>query len=147
MSANVSAVTTIDIRSIDPVKPKPKSDVKIVAEISNVDILKVDITVGECNKKELVCYNYITKEMTEVSTGLYEAEISLESANADYIDIGFEVTYFDENSDTYDNDMWEYDLDTESVDDGSNNDGSPGFELILFFISLIFCFILIKIKR
>lgn len=151
--STVSADPTVNHITTNPDIPKPESTVTIIANISGENISKVRLSLSECNHETGLCYENQNVEMALNSEGEYEGEFTLEDSlsRTDHLQYVFVVT---DNGADYQltDDSWRTDLDLENsvitpnVDNGEDN-GSPGFELVIVLIAVFISLIFLKRKR
>ena len=160
LASNVAATPVVDEINYEPENPAPESTVTFTATISGDNITMVNITVSECiDSEELkVCFSKQTVTMTELGNSEYRAEINLQEDRANYIQYYFDITA-DGIEERLVNSSWKVNLSTEPNDNGSNgngngngtngngDNGSPGFEAIVFFIAVAITAMVIIRKR
>ena len=146
---------------LNPAQPKPLDTVTFTAIIPDVEnIQQVTIQVKECGNEPgigYICYTDVVfnQTLTETSTNTYSGSIILTHENA--IELKYQLNYqTSEGWMLYPDDLVnvEYDLSSEPDDnnDGDSSDGddagTPGFEVLGLFISVIFIsLILYRRKR
>ena len=131
----VSAINpTIDV---DPESPTPKSTVNFTSEIEDQDVQEVRLLFQECNANTGICHERRNLSMSEVSEGTYETSVTMEFDDTTYIQYSLNVKT---------SVGWtEYlggtkkDLNTQQ----NSDNGTPGFEFIIFISAAIFIISLI----
>jgi len=127
--------------SIDPTEPTAKSSVTFTAEFTDSDISNVKLIVQECNPT--ICYaDKLETSMTEMSANNFEGSVTLTHDDGTYIKYWVEYKVGDVESS---HGPIEKNLKTSNGNNGSND--SPGFEIILVFISVIMIMFILKRKR
>lgn len=157
---NIPSVTAAPTVEVNPSEPQPLDTVTFTVTIPNVDnIQQVTIRVQECGNEPNIGYICYTDEfnetLTESSADTYTGSVTLAQENA--IEIKYQVNYLTTDGwTTYpEEDLVKVDLDTTSQpSDNTNGDSddtasdTPGFELGVLFISVIFIsLILYRRKR
>lgn len=138
---------------LNPEKPYPQSDVTFTAEVTDENILEVRLEIQECNANTQICYPKQNLSMTEVSTGTYESTVTLQHADATYIQYTLKI----KTTDGWDEYFKETKVnlsekpsngDTNGDKNGNTNEDTPGFEFVGLALSVMFImFILYKRKR
>ena len=138
----VTAAPTYNI-TLNPSSPAPLSTVTFTADISGVTISGVYLILEEC--KDTFCYaDKFNESMTKTSSNQYQKEISLKHSDANNIEYWLVIKSTDGT--------W-YDLQDKVVQKtlstgGTNNSKkTPGFELIMFFVSIAVLLFIIRQKR
>jgi len=141
----VAAGPTYDI-TLDPSSPAPESTINFTAEISGGTISKVYLVVKEC--KDDFCYTEgFNVSMDKVASGQYEKEIKLTHSEANNIEywlvINSDGTWYD-----FQENYAQKDLKAANGNSGnSNSKKTPGFELIVFIISIAILLFITRQKR
>jgi len=138
----INAATPIvgDIK-LTPANPSPQSVVTFSVDISGDSISSVRIVLNECDKPKGICHVPPQNvSMSKKSGNTYEARVTLQWDDVTSITYHIELKS--------DGKWIEYDdhtttLSTKSGDSNDTN-GSPGFEIIVFFIAMIFVVLLIN---
>ena len=123
--------------SLNPANPKPLSTITFTATITGDQIDEAYMLLVECNEK--TCFQKVNESMTMIEPGKYQADITLSKSSSTYIQYWVE---YNEGG------KW-----TGSEDDfikknlNVDQDDSPGFELLVFLISIIILIFIIKKKR
>ena len=140
----VSAATTVEYK-VDPQMPTPESEVTVTADITGEgDITAIWLEMQECSI-ENVCYSWDTNaSMQETGDMTYETDIKLDHDDAAYFSLRLVINRNGEWETTE-----EYKVDLNLDDNGNNgsSESTPGFETILFLVSLIAGAILLQRKR
>ncbi len=149
---SASAQISLEDISIDPVEPEPQSTITITATFSNYDeVTNVNIKVKECRDVvPVVCFSEQNKTMVGEGSGVYTVTLTLNEEQATYIQYSFEVSSGDTFETLSDEDNWKYDLKT-STDNGGNggsdDNNTPGFEILVALAAIAILSIIIKRKR
>lgn len=133
----------------DPEEPKPQSEVKITAKITDVDITSVYLEMQECNIAG-TCFGWKTNvSMTPTgNTDEYEATINLEREDTKYFSLRLAIEKNGEWEQTSTANYYDVYLDRSSSNgDDTNSNNTPGFEIVLIFVAILIGVILIKRKR
>ena len=138
---SVAADPTLESFSIDPEKPAPLSDITVTADIGGEGITAVVVHIKECSKAQGVCLSQQSETMTE-SAEEFQAQFTLKSDTADYIQYYFDITI--DGEEVRLDETWTIDL---LVDSNNGDNGTPGFELIILIIAIGAGFILFRKKR
>jgi len=134
---------------ITPEEPLPGSTITFHVELTQENALNANIWIQECNGNTGLCYQDQTVTMTETSDDVYEATVNLQHDDATYFQYTIEV----EKADGWQNYFEETKVNlAETTNTDSNEDDTasdtPGFELGVLFISVIFIsLILYRRKR
>lgn len=136
-SLSVAADPTI---TVSPEKPSRKSTVTFTAEF-DVDVLNVYLSYNECYSGG--CYSKYNESMNSIGDNKFEADITLLKDDAIYIQYWLEYETADAWLST-EGELEKTYLATSSSD--ASND-SPGFELLLFALSITFVVFVFKRKR
>jgi len=144
----VSAEPTYDI-TLNPSSPVKESTIKFTADVSNGTISEVRLIVKEC--KDDFCYtDGFNVSMTKnASSGQYEKEIKLTHGEANNIEYWLVIK---SNGVWYDfqESYLQKDLKASGGTNGNSNSNSkktPGFELIVFILSIAVLLFVIRQKR
>jgi hypothetical protein len=146
---NVSAIDepTLDI---DPEKPTPKSTITCTATVEDQNVIEVWLEIQECDINTGICFTKQNLTMDLVDTNTYETAVTLEHAEATYIQYSL-IVRNDIGWNTYLKNTKVNLSEKQNGEDGKNgndDNGTPGFELFSVFISLmLMMFIYIKRKR
>jgi len=140
---SVAADPTLESFSIDPEKPTHLSDITVTADIGGEGITAVVVHIKECNKAQGVCLSQQSEIMNE-SAGKFQAQFTLKSDTADYIQYYFDITINDDEVRL--DETWTIDLLVDSNDNNGDNE-NPGFELIILIIAIGVGLILFRKKR
>jgi len=136
------AAPTIGEITLNPSEPTPQSTIDFSVDINGDDISSVWLIVQECN--ENICYSGQNVSMSKVSVDGYEAEATLIHADATYIKYYVEVQSEEWTKSTY----VELDLSKEPNDHtGNGNNKTPGFELLLLIMSMMFVVFLMRKRK
>jgi hypothetical protein len=162
LSINVNAAYEIQNVVFNPENPIEKSSITVTATVIDLtDTDEVYIFIKECNGNTGVCDEPKNISMTKLEdTNDYQSEISLTFTGATYLDYWFNLFYNNEwirvpegVTEIYGN--VEYGEETDNGDinggttngEGSDNNGTPGFEIILILIAVIIGIYWFKRKR
>jgi len=142
LSVSIKADPVVDDITLDPATPIPGSTVTFTADLSGGTFDGVFLIIQECQGEDL-CFPRSNYSMDEIETGKFQKSITLKKSEATYIQYFLEIneggTWY-----SYDSDIEKTNLKT-TEDEG--DDSSPGFELLVFIISLIILIFIIKRKR
>ena len=139
------AETTVNY-TVDPDEPVPLSDVTITAEIDDEDITSVYLEMQECTSSG-VCFGWNTNvSMDSLGDNEYHAQFFLEYEDATYFSIRLAIERDGVWETTSEHKVY---LDISGSGNGSNDNGNgtPGFETVLFLISLIAGATILRRKR
>ncbi len=154
MSFLLSTLITVAVPSYDieinPKKPKASSTVTFTVTFSDDTPTAVNIIVAECKlvENDESCFaDTINEPMDKIESGKYQKQVTLKHSDATYIKYWLEVEENGEIEDLSD-ELVQIDLDV-SNSGGGNGDSeeSPGFELFILVISLVFIITIIRKKR
>ena len=137
-SAMVLADPAVEDISINPTSPSPKSTITFTATVTGDQIDEVYIVLQEC--KEGLCYPRTNVSMTKLESGEYRKSITLSKSDATYIQYWLNIKEGGTWHGSEDDIILKY-LST------NQDEPTPGFELIVFFISIILLLFIIKRKR
>jgi hypothetical protein len=132
-------ISTISDISISPSNPTPQSVVSFSVDVHGDSVSAVRLIIRECNKKTGLCHVPRNISMNDVGDNSYEAEVELKQDDVDSMTYQLIVksdgtwTQFDEHTKAL----------SIKKNNNSNSNGTPGFEIILFFIAIL-AFLLIK---
>ena len=126
---------------LNPEKPKMQSDVTFTADISGDSISSVRLVLNECNKPKKICHAPPQNvSMNKVSGNTYQTALTLEWDDVSSITYHIELIS--------DGKWIEYEEFTTNLaigsEESSDSNGSPGFEIIVFFIAIVCIVSLIK---
>ena len=139
------AETTVNY-TVDPDEPTPLSDVTITAEIDGEDTTSVYLEMQECTSGG-VCFGWNTNvSMDSLGSNEYQAQFVLEYEDATYFSIRLAIERDGVWETTSEHKVY---LDISDPGNGNNDTGNstPGFETVLFLISLIAGTIMLRRKR
>jgi hypothetical protein len=131
--------------TVSPSAPAALSTVTISVPISGEAPSEVRVSVEECNGNTGVCYPDIQNvSMPLASSSIYRTDVTLKHSDATYITIKVVAKI---------NGVWQESsqkkVNLSVTPDGNNGDdnGTPGFELVVFVIAIGISLILIHRKR
>jgi hypothetical protein len=130
--------------TIDPEEPTPLSDITVTADLGGEGITAVVVHIKECNKDQGICFSEQSTEMSELETGKYQAQFTLNETKADYIQYYFDITI--DGEEVRFDETWTIDLLVDSNDNNGDN-GTPGFEFMVLITALGMGFVLFRKKR
>jgi hypothetical protein len=132
------AEPVINSITLDPTNPSPKSTITFTADITGDQLDEVYLILQEC--KEDLCFQRVNESMTKTGTNTFEVTMTLTKSSSTYIQYWIEIN---EDGDWYgsDSDLTKKNLSTQQ------EDSSPGFELLVFLVSLVILLFIIKKKR
>jgi hypothetical protein len=135
-SISVSADATI---TVTPEKPTRKSIVTFTAEFDSDDIQSVYLKYNECYSDG--CYSLYNKSMDPIGDNKFEVEITLLKDDTIYIQYYVEFESADGWSSS--------EVEKTYLSAGSSGDSNdtPGFEFLLFAVSIALVVIIFKRKR
>lgn len=140
LTCTSSAIAAYPTITVSPEKPSRKSTVTLTAEF-DVDVMNVYLRYNECYSGG--CYSIHNESMISIGDNKFEADITLVKDNTIYIQYWLEYETVDGWSSTEDEFEETY-LATGSS--GDSND-TPGFELLLVALSIMFVAFIFKRKR
>jgi hypothetical protein len=141
----VSAETEVTYK-VEPIEPKPLSDVTITVKIDDDTVSFVYLEMQECTAAG-ICYGWDTNvSMDSLGDNKYQATITLEHDDASYFSLRTQIDRGGEMEQTAE---YKVDLIVEDGGNGDSNNGSntPGFEIILLLTAVILGMVLFKRKR
>jgi hypothetical protein len=155
MASVVSADPTVNSITTEPESPKPLSTFTVIADISGENIISVKVTISECtegppSEQCFVPHYNLVMELND--EGKYETEVTLTGTQASIDHVQYLFT-IDDNGTEYalTEKDWRTYLDIDSDNGGTNGggdeNGSPGFELVLILIAVSIAFIIYRKKR
>lgn len=127
---------SVDI-DLNPLNPTPKSVVTFSVDINDDSISTVRLLINECNKEAGVCHMPQNISMNKVDDDTYEAEVKLEYDDA--TSITYHIAVKNNGKWTKYNEYTTY----LSINSGDSN-GSPGFETMVFLITVACVLFLFK---
>lgn len=132
----------VDI-TLNPKNPTPKSVVTFSVDINDDSISSVCLIIRECNKETGLCHMPQNISMNKVDDDTYEADVQLE--HDDVNSLTYKIAIQSGGKWTEDN---EYTTALSIKSDKNQNDsnGTPGFEIIAFFLAMIGFLIFKKYK-
>ena len=139
LSVSVKADPGVNEITLNPGKPSPAATVTFTADISGDQIDGVYLIVQECQGEDL-CFPRSNNSMNEIESGKYQKSVTLKKSEATYIQYFLEINE-DGTWYSFDSSIEKTYLDT------GKEDSSPGFEFLVFIISLIILIFIIKRKR
>ncbi len=151
--SNVIAEPSVGTVTINPVEPILKSDVtlKVIITDSEREISSVTLWVKECDEDTGLCDDPFSVEMTSTAVeNEYIADFTLKFNTATFFDYWFDVESGD-NTTTLKDDS--YTVTYGSVpsngdgSDNTDNNNTPGFEMIALFIAIFASIMIYKKKR
>ena len=151
IGSNVIATPVIDEITYEPEKPTPKSTITFTATVSDEDIESVWLTVQECN--DVLCFLKQNVSMTQVDTSRYRVSFDLTHDDTTYVKYYLVIesggAWYD-----FKNNFERFNITTEPNGNGNGNgtngngdNGSPGFEVVAFFIAVTITAMVILRKR
>lgn len=142
-SAVEAQVTFGDI-SVSPSSPAPQSTITLSLSMSGDTPSEVRVRVEECNGNTGVCFADVQNaSMSLVSTGNYQASVTLKHADATYINC---TVLAKVNGNWVSSAKWKR-VDLSETPDGPGDNGTPGFELVVVLVAVGLSFILIRRMR
>lgn len=133
----IKADPVVNDITLNPADPSPKSTITFTVTITGDEIDEVNLILQECNEE--LCFQKINQTMTKLESGKYQTSVTLSKSSATYIQYWVE---------TKESGLWfGSDADLIKKNLKVNQDDSPGFELLVFFISIIILIFIIKKKR
>jgi hypothetical protein len=139
ISVLIKADPVVEDITLDPVQPSPGATVTFTADVSGDQINGVHLIILECKGVDL-CFPRSNYSMDEIETGKYQKSITLKKSEATYIQYFLEInqggTWY-----SFESEIEKTNL---KIDE---EDSTPGFELLVFIISLIILIFIIKKKR
>jgi hypothetical protein len=127
--------------TLNPAKPTPKSVVTISADIIGDSISTVHLIINECNKVENICHPPRNISMNKVDDTTYKTDVKLEYDDA--TSITYHIAVNSDGKWTNSDEYITY-LSINSDKNGDDSNGSPGFEAVIFLISLTCVLFLFK---
>lgn len=144
----VTSAEAIVEYTIDPEEPKPQSEVKITAKITDEGITSVYLEMQECNVAG-TCFGWKTNvSMTPTGvTNEYEATINLEREDTKYFSLRLAIEKDGEWEHTSTANYHDVYLDRSSSNGDDSDSNTPGFEIVFFIIAILVGVIIFKRKR
>ena len=133
--------------SVDPATPVVGSSVVFTAEIHGINIYAVYLVVEECTNE--ICYPAQNISMERIDDDRYEAMVLLQHDDAVYMQyhLSIESDGGWEASERTKVDLLEKTDNGDQTNGGDNENGTPGFEVISFLISVTIGALLFHRKR
>jgi len=128
----------------EPVNPTHKSTFTVTAKITGEDVSSVNIIITECNDE--VCIENEEYEMNQNDAGEWVAEPTLQDSSGASSFIKYEFEIIDNGEEYNINEGYKVDIKVEPKDDNDDN-GSPGFEMIVLLAAILLAIILLRKKR
>jgi hypothetical protein len=129
---------------LNPENPKMQSDVTFTVDISGDSISSVRLVLNECNKPKKICHAPPQNvSMNKVSGNTYQTVVTLQWDDVSSITHHIEVIS-DGKWIEYEEFTTNLDIDSEGSSGSSDSNGSPGFEIIVFFIAIVCVLLLFK---
>lgn len=155
ISLNANAAYEIQEISFNPKNPTEKSSVTVTVSVFNLsDNDEIYLYIKECDGYTGVCDNYRNFSLTKIGqSNDYTADIDLSFNGATYFDYWFEVYYNGElirdpaGFETYGPVEYEQGNGDTSNGGGSQDNGTPGFELVIMLLAIIIGIYWFKRKR
>lgn len=145
LSNTVIADPTVDEISINPTSPTPKSTVTITADVSGDNLEEVKLRFKECN--DVLCHRNQNLSMTLVD-GSYQASYTLESDDSTYVEYWLEIksegSWYKFEDDSMITNLDRFGNSGSTTDDADDSNKSPGFEIVLVFLSFLVIFFVYK---
>jgi hypothetical protein len=142
----LSATSTLAVDSssieitLNPTKPTPKSVVTVSADIIGDSISTVHLIINECNKEEDRCYPPRNISMENIDD-TYVSKVNLKYDDA--TSIAYHIAVNSDGKWTKSDEYTTY-LSINSDKNGDDSNGSPGFEAVIFLISITCVLFLFK---
>jgi hypothetical protein len=130
---------------LTPRNPAPQSDVTFSVDIDGNDVSSVKIIISECNKEIGICHAPPQNvSMKKIGDNSYEAKVTLKHDDVTSITYHVEINSGGKwvKYDEYTTALSINSGDSDSIKNDSN--GTPGFEIIVFLIAIIFVVTLFK---
>ena len=146
---NANASPTIDNITTNPVKPEPLSTFSIIATITGENIISVTVTVSECTEKPPAqCFkSHANIPMTLNDNDKYEAQVTLTGTQDSIDHVQYLFVINDGGTEYQVGDLKTY-LKTDNNNNNNGGDnGTPGFELIIFLSVVFILLMILKRKR
>jgi hypothetical protein len=140
LSVSIKADPVVDDITLDPGQPSPGATVIFTAEVTGNQISNVYLIIQEC-KSDDFCFTRTNESMNKVENGKYEKSLTLKHSDATYIQYFLNIN---EGGTWY---SFDSDIEKTYLKIEEDEDSSPGFELLVFIISLIILIFIIKKKR
>ncbi len=134
---------SVDI-NLNPLNPTPKSVVTFSVDINDDSISTVRLLINECNKEDGVCHMPQNISMNKVDDDTYEVDVKLEYD--DVTSITYHIAVKSDGKWTKYNEYTTYlSINSDNSDkNGNDSDGSPGFETVVFLITVACVLFLFK---
>jgi hypothetical protein len=145
----VKAELTFGEITVSPLVPDAQSTITISIPISGGTPSEVRVKVEECNGRTGVCFSDIQNVTMSLVSGSYKTSVTLRHEEATYIN----CTVLVKINDTWaSSPQWKVVTLSEDVNgntngNGDDNNGVPGFELVLIVIAIGVCLIVLGRKR
>lgn len=152
----VSADPTVNSITTNPAEPKALSTFTVIADISGENIISVKVTISECTDgppSEQCFVAHSNLIMSQNDDGKYETEVTLTGTQAsiDHVQYSFIINDNGIEYPPMTDKEWRTYLDVDSDNGGTNggeeDNGSPGFELIIILTAVFISLLLLKRKR
>ena len=129
---------TVGDITLKPAHPAPQSDITFSVDITGDSISSVRIVLNECDKPKGICHAPPQNvSMNKKSGNTYEAKVKLQWDDVTSITYHIELKC--------DGKWIEYeDHSTTLSTNSEDSNGSPGFEIIIFVIAMIFVILLLN---
>lgn len=129
---------------LDPEKPKMQSDVTFTVDSSGNSISSVRLVLNECNKPKKICHAPPQNvSMNKVSGNTYQAVVTLQWDDVSSITYHIEVIS-DGKWIEYEEFTTNLSIGSEGSNGSGDSNGSPGFEILVFFIAIFGIILLFK---
>ena len=128
----------------EPVNPTHKSTFTVTAKITGEDVSSVNIIITECNDE--VCIENEEYEMNQNDAGEWVAEPTLQDSSGASSFIKYEFEIIDNGEEYNIDEGFKVDIKAEPKDNNDDN-GSPGFEMIVLLAAILLAIILLRKKR
>ena len=145
----VPAIQAEPTIQITPTKPEPESDVTFEVDLTGENVQNAYLWIQECNVNTGICYKNDNISMTDTSDGIYETTYTLEHDDATYFQYSIIVntgsgwsTFFKQTKVN----LAEATNNNGNTNNGDSDSGTPGFEFVALFMSVIFI-LLIMYRR
>jgi len=126
---------------LNPEKPKMQSDVTFTVDISGDSISSVRLVLNECNKPKAICHAPPQNvSMNKVSGNTYRTVVTLQWDDVSSITYHIELKSGGKWI-VYEEFTTNLAIDSEG---SSGSNGSPGFEIMVFFIAIVCVVLLFK---
>jgi hypothetical protein len=135
---------------IEPDEITVKSDVTVTASFDWDNITDVILYIEECSSIQQSCFITHSEKMSTINNSEFTATIPLTIDKTTYITYYFDVVADGQTYQLINLSSWTVNLNldndntNQNGDEATNDDGTPGFEILIFFIAIISALIIYR---